>query len=62
MKTDQDKQISQVSNFVTPFLLAMGLELDFRCEPDGDGVLVHFSGHDAGMVLSIREHTVFGRH
>ena len=52
MKTDQDKQISQVSNFVTPLLLAMGLELDFRCEPDGDRVLVHFSGHDAGMVLS----------
>ncbi len=52
MKTERDKRISRVSNFMKELLAAANLDLDFRCEVEEETVMVRLYGHDVGMVLS----------
>ena len=52
MKTEQDKQISQVTSFLKDFLAQASLDLEFRCEAEEEGLMVRLYGHDVGIVLS----------
>ena len=52
MKTEQDKRISQVTNFLKELLAKSDLDLEFRCEPEDEGMMVRLYGRDVGMVLS----------
>ncbi|MEE8350007.1 MAG: R3H domain-containing nucleic acid-binding protein [Acidobacteriota bacterium] len=51
MMTTQDKRIERVAGFLKDLLETTGLELDFQCDVDDEGMRVDLHGVDAGLVL-----------
>ncbi len=52
MDLDNEKLTKEVGQFLEGLLKGAGLDLEFRCQPDGQVITVWLSGDDSPMVVS----------